>query len=82
MAFHEWHAICISEWRRGGEVMKDQTLVEMRAKKQAEVVRNSKAPHFAPYSGICYSCGRQIYERLDGASLITGCPFCMISFCE
>lgn len=45
------------------------------------------APHFAPYDGRCYRCGRQIYGgggwNLDDAKkLITGCPHCHYSFCE
>lgn len=52
-------------------------------------------PHFAPYSGICYSCGRQIYAvcqvgriatgiTVEEASSkpITGCPHCHMSFVD
>ena len=43
-------------------------------------------PHFAPKDGICYSCGKQIYEEITTAKaasqLITSCPHCRHSFTE
>ncbi len=39
-----------------------------------------KVPHFAPLDGICYSCGQQIYARLEhrnpynGKKTYTGIP--------
>ena len=40
-------------------------------------------PMFAPSNGICWRCGRNIYEgergvsvERAGAMLITGCPYC------
>lgn len=53
-------------------------------------------PHFAPFDGVCYHCGRNIYspeKRRNGlvcgvsvedasSRLITGCPHCAMSFCE
>lgn len=39
-------------------------------------------PHFAPADGVCWSCHRQIYEAMDGASYVTGCPFCHRSYCD
>lgn len=53
-------------------------------------------PHFAPYGGICYRCGANIYspqKRLYGAvtgcsveyaaeHLIFKCPHCGYGFCE
>ena len=53
-------------------------------------------PHFAPRSGFCYRCGRDIYRQITwpsghttgisvegaGNHLITGCPHCHYSFCE
>lgn len=44
-------------------------------------------PHFAPNSGICYRCKRQIYAGPNGwtydqagAKMITYCPYCNASF--
>ena len=45
-------------------------------------------PHFAPYRGICYTCGMQIYSNggysVEYASkhLVTGCPFCHVSYVD
>ena len=51
---------------------------------QAKLCAEKKLPHFAPHSGNCYSCGRNIYGPggYDGTSFITGCPFCHRSYCD
>ena len=48
-----------------------------------------RSPQFAPYDGRCPSCGGQIYEPPIGYSveyasthLITGCPYCRLSFVD
>lgn len=33
---------------------------------QREYCETAKAPYFAPYSGTCYCCNQNIYERLHG----------------
>lgn len=53
-----------------------------RALRQRRLCARSGLPLFAPPSGACYRCGRNVYERLDGASLVTGCPFCHRTFCD
>lgn len=52
----------------------------------------SGSTYFAPDNGICYHCGRNIYQTYGESrgisqdeashSLITGCPHCNYSFCE
>lgn len=44
---------------------------------------------FAPRNGICHNCGKNITEgekgiTLDdlGSYIITGCPYCHISYCD
>lgn len=53
---------------------------------QKQYCRDNKAPHFAPEDGFCWSCGKQIYTRIDeqqaGKDLITGCPHCNRSYCD
>lgn len=55
---------------------------------QDKYVNEIKAPHFAPFDGVCWSCGRNIYWEngysVEEASkrLITGCPFCSRSYCD
>lgn len=45
-------------------------------------------PMFAPASGVCPNCGRQIFggegyrEEQAGSELITGCPYCSKTFCD
>ena len=56
--------------------------VEAARKAQEELCAKEGLPHFAPRSGECWSCGKQIYEELDGQSLVTGCPSCHRSYCD
>jgi hypothetical protein len=49
---------------------------------QRRLCESRSLPHFAPSNGVCWSCGRQIYEELDGKSYVTGCPFCHRSYCD
>lgn len=45
-----------------------------------------KLPMFAPASGYCFNCGAYIYEAITlkeaGSRLITGCPYCRMSYCD
>jgi len=60
--------------------------IEAKIKAQADYVAKNGLPHFAPHSGKCYRCNRQIYERISlekaGTELITGCPHCSYSYCD
>ena len=56
--------------------------IEAACAAQADLCAKSGLPHFAPANGVCWSCGRQIYEELDGTSFVTGCPFCHRSYCD
>ena len=58
-------------------------------KAQEEYCEQRKVPHFAPYSGRCYSCGKDIYSAPYGYTveyaknrLITGCPYCRASYVD
>lgn len=59
-----------------------QEIIEQRIKAQKDLCAEKKYPHFAPHNGICWCCGNQIYERKDGTSLITGCPWCARTYCD
>jgi hypothetical protein len=55
---------------------------------QFEYCKKEGFPVFAPASGNCWNCGRNIYGK-GGISvfrasrkLITGCPYCRISYCD
>lgn len=65
-------------------LMDDSIIVKRKA--QADYCKRTHTPHFAPESGKCYRCNKQIYEKisLEKASneLITGCPHCNYSFVE
>lgn len=56
--------------------------IEERCAAQERLCAESHLPHFAPWTGVCWSCGRQIYEELDGRSYVTGCPYCHRSYCD
>lgn len=46
--------------------MEGQTFNPIEARKaQAEYCEKTKEPHFAPYSGKCYSCNTNIYEQKE-----------------
>lgn len=53
---------------------------------QKRYCKANDLPHFAPFDGYCFSCGRQIYEEITlkkaKTDLITGCPWCHRSFCD
>ena len=62
---------------------------------QEKYCKSKDIPHFAPESGICFRCGKNIYEPYErdgniegidvetaGKFLITGCPHCIKSFCD
>ncbi|MEG0471300.1 MAG: hypothetical protein RR588_03100 [Solibacillus sp.] len=67
-------------------------------KAQAEYCTENKAPHFAPKSGVCWNCNKNIYQEhpnkynpniMSGISveeakkqLVTGCPHCNRSYCD
>ena len=58
---------------------------------QKEICKEKGYPHFAPKGGICYKCGRNIYQNYNigerisnggGEKFITGCPHCHRSYCD
>lgn len=63
---------------------------------QVKLWEEKKLPDFAPRSGKCYKCNRDIYQNYiigthwsprlsnghDGKELVTGCPHCHRSFCD
>ena len=63
---------------------------------QKKYCDKSGAPHFAPSSGRCFNCNRNIYDdyvingrdskgiTLESAEkeLVTGCPHCNRSYCD
>lgn len=62
--------------------------VKEKIKLQEEYQKRTHSPDFAPASGRCWSCGKQIYSK-NGISkeyaatrLVTGCPFCHRSYCD
>jgi hypothetical protein len=64
---------------------------------QERYCKKNKYPLFAPDSGVCPNCNKNIYEKIKrngtsiergisveaaGTNLITGCPHCSWSFCD
>lgn len=68
--------------------MEEHYDVEAALIAQKEYCDEHNLPHFAPGDGICFKCRRQIYSEKGysveraGSGLITGCPFCLYSYCE
>jgi len=58
--------------------------VQEKIEAQREFCKRTKTPHFAPGNGVCWRCGRQIYDRISMESaanhLVTGCPHCHRSY--
>ena len=67
------------------------------AEAQRKLCEEKGYPKFAPGSGVCYSCGRNIYTEIKSKhgdysngisveaaakSLVTGCPHCQRSYCD
>lgn len=75
--------------------MKDYN-IERAVRAQLAYCEHNNVPMFAPKSGVCSRCFRQIFMPIvypDGCqigisveyaanNLITGCPFCYASFCD
>lgn len=56
-------------------------------KSQIKFCNDNKLPQFFPTNGICWNCGKNIFEDgfdLEYASsqLITSCPHCYCSYCD
>lgn len=66
-------------------------------KAQEEFCKEKGVPCFAPYDGLCFRCGSDIYNDIEypngyvlkgisfehaSHSMVTGCPFCHFSFCD
>jgi len=59
--------------------------VQDAIKAQEKLCEERGLPHFAPRSGVCWSCQRQIYDPdggYNGASFVTGCCWCHRSYCD
>lgn len=54
---------------------------------QKKFCEENELPNFAG-NGVCFSCGRNVYDdggySVEYASerLVTGCPYCLRSFCD
>lgn len=64
---------------------------------QAKLIKEKEYPSFPPSNGQCWSCGKNIYDKIKsthgdhfvgitvesaGKSLVTGCPHCHRSYCD
>jgi len=65
---------------------KENSDIREKIKAQKGYCEKNDKPHFAPYSGICANCNKQIYNEISltkaRTELITGCPYCGWSYCE
>jgi len=73
-------------------VKKTDTEISECVQKQKQLCKEKNYPHFAPNSGICWKCNRNIYQNYiigdrishgkSGEEFITGCPHCHRSYCD
>lgn len=69
--------------------------VGQACKAQSDLCKEKNYPHFAPTSGVCYACKRNIYQEIDhgtyktgiwvekaSSELITGCLHCNRTYCD
>ncbi|WP_027633352.1 hypothetical protein [Clostridium hydrogeniformans] len=74
--------------------IKEKTIEEIRncMRIQKELCEEKGYPNFAPSSGTCWKCNRNIYQSYQirerksigetGERLVTGCPHCFRSYCD
>ena len=64
----------------------EEYTIEEKIDAQAKYCEENDVPHFAPYTGRCWACGRQIYNKISyeraANRLITGCPYCHRSYVD
>ena len=66
------------------------TYVEEAIENQKKLVSRLSTPYFAPYGGICWKCGKQIFgtgerqitKEQASIELITNCPHCHQTYCD
>lgn len=54
-------------------------------KEQQTITENAGAPLFLPHDGFCYRCRADLLEGVrigQQRHMITGCPQCLVSFCD
>lgn len=69
--------------------------VEASKAAQKKLQQDKGYPDFAPASGFCWNCKRQIYQEIDrgeyksgitvekaSSELVTGCPHCHRTYCD
>ncbi len=60
--------------------------VQEKIDAQRAYCKKMPAPYFAPFKGVCWGCGEQIFNKISlesaGSRLITGCPCCSRTYCD
>lgn len=61
-------------------------IIQKRIQAQRGYCQTNRLPYFAPVDGVCWVCGKQIYEVIPLGQaqndLIISCPYCHYSFCD
>lgn len=74
-------------------IKKTDTEISECMQKQRDLCKEKGYPHFAPNSGICWRCNKNIYQNYkeidgrvshgeSGEEHIIGCPHCNRSYCD
>lgn len=78
--------------------MEKQTFdIAKACKAQSDYIKERELPEFPPSNGVCWSCNRNIYTKINNerwgtssgvsvekasTALVTGCPHCNRSYCD
>lgn len=67
----------------------DQSTPNQKLNAQSRYCEQSRNPEFIPFDGKCFRCGKNIFDGDKGytylqasSELITGCPYCHMSFVD
>lgn len=67
-------------------LVKNKDLYSYRLQRFLDIHKQRDCPPFFPSSGVCFSCGIDIFNYLDpdipNVDLILGCPRCYRSYCD
>ncbi len=60
--------------------------VQEKIDAQRAYCKKKGRPCFAPFKGVCFSCGEQIFNKISlekaGSEPIDGCPYCWRTYCD
>lgn len=59
-------------------------MIKRKIEAQEKFCGGINSPFYAPRNGICWRCGKQIFDMIDvtmaGSKIVSGCPYCHRSY--